>query len=104
MTILSASAMGYCIANGVALAAYVKTKRDTRFKDLDRPFKAPKGWKYVISVMCFIQFFVWLPCLVYWSYVLSAGYTPLILGVIILLMFIPVWFWVQNKAEAQVAD
>jgi amino acid transporter len=100
MTILSASAMGYCIANGIALAAYVKTKTNPRFKELDRPFKAPKGWKYVISVMCGLQFFIWLPCLVYWSYFLSGGYTPAILGAVIILAYIVVWVLVQRKSVA----
>jgi amino acid transporter len=101
MTILSASAMGYCIANGIALAAYVKTKTNPRFKDLDRPFKAPKGWKYVISIMCGLQFFIWLPCLIYWSYYLSGGYTPAILGAVVLLAYIVVWVLVQKKPVAE---
>ena len=49
MTVLTASALGYCLANGIALSAFVITRRNARFKDLDRPFKAPKGWQYVIS-------------------------------------------------------
>jgi len=100
MTILSASAMGYCIANGIALAAYVKTKSDPRFKDLERPFKAPAGWKYVIMVMTGVQFLVWLPCLVYWSYVQAEnGYLPAILGAVIILVYIPVWYLVQGKSK-----
>ncbi len=99
MTILSASAMGYCIANGIALAAFVKTRRDAKFRDLDRPFRAPAGWQYVISVMVVIQFFVWLPCLIYWSYNLSGGYMPAILGGVILALFIPLWWYVQDHKE-----
>ncbi|MDR1404609.1 MAG: APC family permease [Candidatus Methanoplasma sp.] len=99
MTILSASAMGYCVANGIALAAYVKTKTNPRFRNLDRPFKAPRGWRYIITVMCLVQFVVWLPCLVYWSYFLSGGYTPAILGAVIIIAFIPLWCWVQRNAK-----
>ncbi|MDR0523571.1 MAG: APC family permease [Candidatus Methanoplasma sp.] len=101
MTILSASAMGYCIANGIALAAYVKTKTNPRFRGLERPFRAPIGWRYVITIMTGVQFFVWLPCLIYWSYYLSGGYTPVILGAVIILAFIPIWYWVQKKASAE---
>ena len=97
MTVLTASAIGYCIANGVALTAYVKTKTNPRFKDLNRPFKAPKGWKYVISIMVAVQFFVWLPCLLYWSYYLTSGFIAIILGIVVLAAFIPVWYWVQKK-------
>lgn len=98
MTVLTASAMGYCIANGIALAAYVKTKRDAKYANMERPFKAPKGWKYVISVFCFIQFFVWLPCLAYWSYYLTGGeIIAIVLGAVILLSFIPIWLFVQTR-------
>ena len=97
MTILTASAIGYCIANGIALAAFVVTRSNPRFKDLDRPFKAPGPWKYVILVMVIVQFCVWLPSLMYWSYYLTGGFIAIIIGVVILALFIPVWFWVQSK-------
>ncbi len=108
MTVLTASAIGYCIANGIALAAYVKTKRDPRFANIERPFKAPRGWTGVITVMVIIQFFVWLPSLVYWSYYLSSdggletgitAYIAIIIAVIILAAYVPIWFLVQKKAE-----
>ncbi len=97
MTVLTASAIGYCIANGIALAAFVVTRSNPRFKDLDRPFKAPGPWKYVIMVMVVLQFCIWLPSLMYWSYYLTGGFIAIIIGVVILATFIPVWFWVQSK-------
>jgi len=97
MTVLSASAMGYAIANFVALAAFVKSRRDPRFKDLPRPYKAPGFYTYVGMIMCVLQL-VLLCCLVYWSYVASGdSILPTILGAVILLCFVPVWFWVQKK-------
>jgi len=99
MTILTASAIGYCIANGIALSAYLKTKSNPRFKDLDRPFKAPRGWKYIIAVMVVIQFAVWMPCLIYWSYFLTGGFIAIILGIVILSTFVPVWYLVQKKDD-----
>jgi len=100
MTVLSASAMGYAIANFVALAAFVKSRRDPKFKDLPRPFKAPGFYTYVGAFMCCMQV-VLLVCLVYWSYVASGNsYVPAVLGVVILLLFIPIWVWVQKKEMA----
>jgi len=100
MTVLSASAMGYAIANFVALAAFVKSRRDPRFKDLPRPFKAPGFYTYVGAIMCCLQI-VLLVCLVYWSYLASGeSYLPTILGVVILACFIPIWYSVQKKALA----
>jgi amino acid transporter len=100
MTVLSASAMGYAIANFVALAAFVKSRRDPKFKDLPRPFKAPGFYTYVGMIMCCLQV-VLLLCLVYWSYVASGdSVVPTILGVVILLCFVPVWVMVQKKENA----
>ncbi len=101
MTVLSASAMGYAIANFVALAAFVKSRRDPRYKDLPRPFCAPKFYTYVGMFMCCLQL-VLLVCLVYWSYMASGSYLAAALGCIILLAFVPIWYIVQknNMKEA----
>lgn len=101
MTVLTASALGYCIANGIALAAFYKTRTSERFASCERPFKAPKPWKYVILVMCAIQFFVFFPALMYWSYYLTGGFIAIVLAIVILLVFIPVWFWVQGKSAEE---
>ena len=106
MTVLTASAIGYCIANGIALAAYVKTKRDPRFASIERPFKAPRGWTGVISAMVVVQFCVWLPSLVYWSYYLSSdggletgitAYIAIIIAAVILSAYVPIWYLVQKR-------
>lgn len=100
MTVLTASALGYCLANGIALSAFVITRRNARFKDLDRPFKAPRGWQYVILVFVVIQFVVFFPSLMYWSYIQSGGFIAIALAIVILLIFIPVWYWVQKNQSA----
>jgi amino acid transporter len=100
MTVLSASAMGYAIANFVALFAFVKSRTDPRFKDLPRPFKAPKCYTYVGAIMCALQL-VLLACLVYWSYLASGNsFLPAIIGAVILLLFVPIWYSVQKKQLA----
>jgi amino acid transporter len=100
MTVLSASAMGYAIANFVALAAFVKSRTDPRFKDLPRPFMAPKCYTYVGAIMCGLQI-VLLICLIYWSYLASGNsILPAILGAVILLIFVPIWYSVQKKQLA----
>lgn len=100
MTVLSASAMGYAIANFVALAAFVKSRRDPRFRDLERPFRAPRFYTYVGAFMCCLQL-VLLTCLVYWSYVASGdSILSAVLGAVILISFVPIWLWVQKKNSA----
>ncbi len=103
MTVLTASALGYCLANGIALSAFVITRRSPRFKDLERPFHAPRGWQYVIAVFVVIQFFVFFPSLMYWSYMQSGGFIAIALAIVIILIFIPVWYWVQKNNEKSAA-
>jgi amino acid transporter len=100
MTVLTASALGYCLANGIALAAFVITRTNPRFADKERPFKAPRGWQIPITIMCAIQFCVYFPSLMYWSYYLTGGFIAIVLGVVIILFFIPLWTWVQKKNAA----
>ncbi|MCL2509470.1 MAG: APC family permease [Methanomassiliicoccaceae archaeon] len=107
MMILAASAVAYCLAHVVALSAYVKSKTNIRFKDLVRPFSAPKGWKYVAACMVCYEAFILIPCLIYWMYE-QYGYLTMIVGMIILVMFIPIWFYTQGtnpgiKAQAEEA-
>ena len=107
--ILAASAVSYCLAHVIALSAYFKSKTDIRFKDLARPFSAPKGWKYVALFMVFYEACVLIPCLIYWMY-LAYGLMTMIVGIVILGGFFPIWFWTQSKlmkdggADAQPAE
>jgi amino acid transporter len=101
--ILSASALGYVFANGISLLAYYKAATDPKFKDLERPFKAPKGWKYVALAFAIINLVFYLVGIVYFN-VRDFGYGPAILGFVILAIFAPLWWWAQreqkNKASA----
>lgn len=99
MTVLTASAIGYCIANCIALAAFYVTRTSPRFAGLERPFHAPKAWTHVILAMCFVQILVFFPCLMYWSYYLTGGFIAIALGLVILLAFIPIWYKVQGAGD-----
>ena len=101
--ILAASAVAYCLAHVVALSAYVKSRTSVRFKDLVRPFSAPKGWKYVAAAMVVYEAFVLIPCLIYWMYTIY-GYLTLIVGMVILLAFIPIWFYTQKTNVVVAAE
>ena len=100
--ILAASGIGYCIAHVIALSAYVKSKTNIRFKDLPRPFSAPRGWKYVAAGMVIYEACVLIPCLIFWMYDLFGGAPlPFILAVIVFGMFFPLWFFTQKKNSEQ---
>lgn len=93
--IIAGSGMGYCIGISVALTAYYISKTNPRFKDIPRGWYAPKGWKYVALALIFFQLVILFPCLAYWNFTVY-GFFPLMLGVFIILIYIPVWFLVQR--------
>ena len=102
--ILAASSFGFCFALGSAMLAYITSYRNPRFKDLERPFKAPKGWYYVACFLCIYQWFVLIPCLAFWCINggIENGLFSVVIGAIILLIYVPVWVilqWRAGKAE-----
>ncbi len=97
--ILAAAAIGYTCANGISLFAYVKSKTSPAFANLERPFKAPKGWKYV--ALAFGLFNVPL-CLIGVVYLnsLEIGWTSTCLGFVVLAVFIPIWLYTQHQSRS----
>ena len=95
--ILAASSFGFSFALGMGMLAYVVSKRSPRFKDLPRPYKAPRGWFYVACFLMCYQFFVLIPCLAYWCINggIENGTFSVIIGAVILLLYVPVWFLLQ---------
>jgi amino acid transporter len=102
--ILAASSFGFSFALGMGMLAYIVSKRSPRFKDLPRPYKAPRGWYYVACFLMIYQFFVLIPCLAYWCINggIENGTFSVIIGAVILMLYIPIWFLLQyfhGKAE-----
>ncbi|MGY4544501.1 amino acid transporter [Arthrobacter sp. UYNi723] len=96
--ILAASAIGYTCANGISLFAYVKAKKHPAFANLERPFKAPRGWKNV--AMTFGLFNVPL-CLVGVVYLnsLEIGWASTWVGFIVLSLYLPIWLYAQHESR-----
>jgi amino acid transporter len=96
--ILAASAIGYTLANGISLFAYVKAKKHPAFASLERPFKAPKGWKHV--ALTFGLFNVPL-CVVGVVYLnsLEIGWTSTWVGFLVLALYLPIWFYTQHESR-----
>ena len=95
--ILAASSFGFSFALGAGMMAYVVSKKSPRFKDLPRPYTAPRGWYYVAFFLMIYQFFVLIPCLAYWCINggIENGTFSVIIGAVILLMYVPAWFLLQ---------
>lgn len=95
--ILAASAIGYVFANGISLFAYVKAKSDPRLAALERPFKAPSGWKNVALVFGLFNLPLCLAGVVYLNSV-EAGWRSTWVGIIVLALYIPLWFYSQHES------
>jgi amino acid transporter len=96
--ILAAAAIGYTCANGISLFAYVKAKKHPAFADLERPFKAPKGWKNVAMIFGLFNLPLCLVGVVYLNS-LEIGWTSTWVGFIVLSLYIPVWFYSQHESS-----
>ena len=98
--ILAASSFGFSFALGMGMLAYIVAKKNPRFKDLPRPYKAPRGWYYVACFLMIYQFFILIPCLAYWCINggIENGTFSVIIGAVILLLYVPVWFLLQYKS------
>ena len=96
--ILAASAIGYTCANGISLFAYVKAKKNPQFAGLDRPFKAPTGWKNVALLFGLFNLPLCLVGVVYLNS-LEVGWTSTWLGFIVLSLYLPIWWYAQNESK-----
>ncbi|MEO8283191.1 MAG: APC family permease, partial [Pseudarthrobacter sp.] len=94
--ILAASAIGYTCANGISLFAYVKAKKHPAFANLERPFKAPKGWKHVAMIFGLFNVPLCLIGVVYLNS-LEIGWTSTWVGFLVLAVFIPIWLYSQHE-------
>jgi amino acid transporter len=98
--ILAASSFGFCLALGFAMWAFRRSRTDPRFRDVERPWRAPRGWYWVSTGITIYQFFVLIPCLAYWSYCYF-GVSSVILGGVILACYIPFWFFLQKYYDSK---
>jgi amino acid transporter len=96
--ILAAAAIGYTFANGISLFAYVKAKKHPSFANLERPFKAPKGWKNVAMLFGLFNLPLCLVGVVYLNS-LEIGWGATWVGFIVLSLYIPIWFYSQHESS-----
>lgn len=96
--ILAASAIGYTCANGISLFAYVKARRDLAFRDLERPFQAPRNWKYVAMLFGLFNLPLCLIGVVYLNSI-EIGWASTWVAFIVLGAYIPIWFYSQYEGR-----
>ena len=82
------SAIGYVFVFAIALFAYVKANRDPELARLERPYKAPRGWRWIALVLGILQIPFLLIGAVYIDN-LAYGVVPTVVGFGVLALFIP---------------
>ena len=96
--ILAASAIGYICANGISLYTYVKVRNDPELSKLDRPFKAPKGWKNIAMATAILNIPFFLVGIIYLNS-LELGWATTGIGFSVLCLYVPLWFYSQREAK-----
>ncbi|NLT38546.1 MAG: APC family permease [Methanomassiliicoccus sp.] len=98
VAIIAAASFGYILVNGISLFAFVKARRDPELKKLPRPYKAPKSWTFVAILVGLFNIPIILAGLIYLQ-IYEAGLQPVIVGAVVLLLYIPIWFYSQKGYE-----
>lgn len=98
--ILAVSALGFAIALGMCMLAFIKSRRDPRFKDVERVYRVGKIWYAGAWFMCIFEFFFMIPGLLYYVNDLM-GFFYVIVGICATLLYIPFWIGLQywNKTR-----
>jgi amino acid transporter len=96
--IISAAAVGYVIANGLSLFAYVKSRKDPKLAKLERPFEAPRGWTYIALITGILNIPFFLIGIIYIN-ALDSGWTATIVGFVVILLYIPIWIILHQKSK-----
>lgn len=92
--ILAVSALGFAIALGMCMIAFIKSRHDPRFKDVERVYTAPKWALGGAYFMCIFEFFFMIPGLLYYVYD-SMGFGYVLIGISATLLYVPCWIIIQ---------
>lgn len=92
--ILAVSALGFDVAFGLAMYAFIKARKDPRFKDVERKYKAPRWAVPGAYFMLIFEVFFMIPGILYYVNELM-GFEYVIIGLGVNLLYIPCWFVIQ---------
>jgi len=94
---LAVSCPGYVIAHGLCQLAFIKSRRDPRFKDVERVYKCPRGFLGVSIGVVILEFFIFLPTLLWYLYFNpDMGLAYCIAAIAIPIIYIPIWYVMQK--------
>lgn len=98
--VLAASAIGYTIAHGLSLFAYVISRKDPAYAELERPFRAPKSWTKVGLIFGLFNVPLSVIGVVYLNS-LEIGWTSTLVAFGVLGIYVPIWFYTQREVRRQ---
>lgn len=93
--ILAVSALGFSIALGLCNVAFIKSRRDPRFKDVERVYRVGKFWYCGAWFMTGFEFFFMIPGLFYYIYDLM-GIEYVFVGIMANVLYIVFWLILQH--------
>lgn len=93
--ILAVSALGFAIALGMCMLAFIKSRRAPRFKDVERVYRVGRFWYGGAWFMAIFEFFFMVPGLLYYVYD-SMGLIYVFVGIGATLLYLPFWFVLQS--------
>ncbi len=105
VAVIAAASVGYVIALGIGLFAFVKARRVVGMREMERPFRAPYGWLWVAVSIGILQIPFFLIAAIYLNSK-TYGMGPTLIGLVALVSFFPLWIYSQheNKKHAGPAD
>ena len=92
---LAISCPGYVITHGLCQLSFIKSRKDPRFKDVERIYKCPKGFVGVSTCVVILEFCLFLPALFWYLYTYS-GIVYCIVAAFSILIYIPIWYFLQK--------
>ena len=92
---LAISCPGYVITHGLCQLAFIKSRKDPRFKDVERIYKCPKGFVGISTGIVILEFFLFLPSLFWYLYTYS-GIVYCIIAAVSILIYVPIWYGIQK--------
>ena len=96
---LAVSCPGYVIAHGLCQLAFIKSRRDPRFKDVERVYKCPRGFLGVSVGVVILEFCLFLPALL-WYLNDVYGIAYCLAAAAVILIYIPIWWGIQKWNSA----
>ncbi len=92
---LAISCPCYALSHALCQLAFLKSRRDPRFKDVERVYKCPRGFFGVSIGVVILQVCIFLPALL-WYLNDTMGIVYCLMSGVLPLAYIPTWWYLQK--------